>query len=78
MQNLPIKSLLTIYKAFLRPHIDYSNVIYDQPSNESFCERHIKRKEISEAAIQRCSEKQVFWKYAADLQENTHAEVRFQ
>ena len=30
MQNLPRKSLLTIYKAFLWPHIDYSNVIYDQ------------------------------------------------
>ena len=55
MPNLPRKSLLTIYKAFLRPHIDYSNVIYDQPSNESFCERYIKRKEISEVAIQRCS-----------------------
>ena len=27
--KLPRKSLLTIYKAFLRPHIDYSDVIYD-------------------------------------------------
>ena len=25
-----------------------------------------------------CSEKKVFWKYAADLQENTHAEMQFQ
>ena len=33
------KSLLTIYKAFLRPHIDYGNIIYDQPSNEFFCEK---------------------------------------
>ena len=32
----------------------------------------------SEAAVQRYSEKKVFWKYAANLQENTHAEVRFQ
>ena len=31
-----------------------------------------------EAAIKRCSCKNVFWKFAADLQENTHAEVRFQ
>ena len=30
-----------------------------------------------EAAIQRCSWEKVFWKYAANLQENTHAEVRF-
>ena len=33
---------------------------------------------LSEAAIKRCSYKKVFWKYAANLQENTHAEVWFQ
>ena len=31
----------------------------------------------SEAATQRCSQEKVFWKYAANLQENTHAEVWF-
>ena len=31
----------------------------------------------SEAVLQRCSWEKVFWKYAANLQENTHAEVRF-
>ena len=36
---LPRKSLLTIYKAFSRPHIDYGDMIYDQHSNESFCEK---------------------------------------
>ena len=30
---------------------------------------------ISEAATQRCSSEKVFWKYAANLQDNTHAEV---
>ena len=30
---------------------------------------------IPEAATQRCSQKKVFWKYAANLQENTHVEV---
>ena len=30
-------SLLTIYKYFIRPHLDYSDVIYDQPNNEFFC-----------------------------------------
>ena len=30
---------------------------------------------ISEAAIQRCSQENVFWKYAANLNENTLAEV---
>ena len=32
----------------------------------------------SEAATQRCSYEKVFWKYAANLQENNHAKVRFQ
>ena len=33
---------------------------------------------IPEAAIHRCSYEKVFRKYAANLQENTHAEVGFQ
>ena len=32
----------------------------------------------SEAAVQKYSYEKVFWKYAANLQENTYAEVRFQ
>ena len=31
-----------------------------------------------EAAVQRYSWEKVFWKYAANLKENTHAEVWFQ
>ena len=34
---LPRNALLTIYKAFIRPNIDYCEFIYDQPHNESFC-----------------------------------------
>ena len=34
---LPRESLITIYKSFVRPHIDYGNIIYDQPNNDSFC-----------------------------------------
>ena len=30
---------MTIYKAFLRPLIDYGDIIYEQPQNESFCEK---------------------------------------
>ena len=33
------KSLLTVYKVFLRPLIDYGDIIYDQPRNSSFCEK---------------------------------------
>ena len=34
--SLPHKSLVTIYKTFLRPLIDYGDIMYDQPQNESF------------------------------------------
>ena len=30
------KSLLTIYKSFVRPNPDYANIIYDKLLNESF------------------------------------------
>ena len=33
--SLPWKSLITIYKALLRPLLDYGDIIYDQPHNES-------------------------------------------
>ena len=40
IQNLqnkfPRNALLTIYKSFIRPHLDYDDVVYDQPKNESF------------------------------------------
>ena len=34
---LPRQSLLTIHKSFIRPHLDYGDIIYDQPNNQSFC-----------------------------------------
>jgi len=37
--SLPRKSLVTIYKAFLRPLLDYGDIIYDQPHNDSFWEK---------------------------------------
>ena len=37
LQNtLPRLSLCTIYKLFIRPHLDYGNIIYDQAYNASF------------------------------------------
>ena len=35
---MPRKSLITIYKALLRPLLDYGDIIYDQPHNEPVCE----------------------------------------
>ena len=37
--TLPRNSLITTYKVFLRPLIDYGDIIYDQPNNGSFCEK---------------------------------------
>ena len=36
---LPRNSLMTIYKLFIRPHLDYGVIIFDQPENESFCKK---------------------------------------
>ena len=33
---LPRSALLTIYKSFIRPHLDYGDIIYDKAFNESF------------------------------------------
>ena len=39
MKKLPLilsrKSLLTIYRSFVRPNLDYADIIYDKPLNES-------------------------------------------
>ena len=41
---------------------------------------HVSLTEVvtTEAVTQKCSWEKVFWKYAANLQENTHAGVWFQ
>ena len=33
--DLPRKSLLRIYKSFVQPHLDYGDLIYDNPENEA-------------------------------------------
>ena len=40
LQNfLPRTTLITIYKAFVRPHLDYGDILYDQAFNSSFHDR---------------------------------------
>ena len=34
--NLPRDALLRVYKSFIRPHLDYGDIIYDKTNNESF------------------------------------------
>ena len=36
---LPRDSLVTLYKSFIRPHLDYGDAIYDQPNNDSFTDK---------------------------------------
>ena len=36
---LPKISLVTIYEAFVRPHLDYEDILYDQAFNNSFHDR---------------------------------------
>ena len=36
---LPCSSLLTIHKCFIRPHLDYGDVIYDQPNLSSLANK---------------------------------------
>ena len=38
-KTLPCHSLITIYKSFMRPHLDYGDIIYDQPNNKSFAQK---------------------------------------
>ena len=33
--SLPRKALLTIYKSFVRPHLDYGDILYDKPDNQN-------------------------------------------
>ena len=37
--SLPRKSLITIYKAIIRPHLDYGDILYDQPNNAAFVKK---------------------------------------
>ena len=40
LQNsLRRKLLITIYKAIIRPHLDYGDILYDQPNNATFCKK---------------------------------------
>ena len=49
-QFLSRKSLLTIYKSFVRPNLDYTDIIYDKPLNKSF-KKKIERVQYNAALI---------------------------
>ena len=37
--NRPCNALLTMYKSFIRPHLDYSDILYDKPNNDNFLDK---------------------------------------
>ena len=36
---VPRKTLLCIYKSYIRPLLDYADIIYDQPNNAPLCDK---------------------------------------
>ena len=36
---LPHHFLVTLYKAFILPHLDYADIIYDNPNNMNICNK---------------------------------------
>ena len=36
---LPRSALLTVYKAYVRPHLDYGDIVYDYPGNSTFVQK---------------------------------------
>ena len=46
---LPRPPLITIYKSFIRSHLDYGDIIYDQAYNVSFHQK------IEFHSVQRCT-----------------------
>ena len=34
--NLPCNAFLSIYRSFIRPHLDYGDTLSDKPKNENF------------------------------------------
>ena len=69
--NLKFLFLLTSIHESRKSLSTLSNAIYLMTlSRIIFC-----KETFTEAALQRCSYEKVFWKYAANLEENTHAEV---
>ena len=38
-RNVPRHSLVTLYKTFIRPHLDYADIIYGKPNNMNICKK---------------------------------------
>ena len=52
--SISFDSLLTIYKSFIRPHLDYTDIIYDKPGNVNF-ESKLERVQCSVCIVITCA-----------------------
>ena len=56
---IPRKALLTIYKSFIRPHLDYGDVVSDQSNNESLYQTIESVQYKAALAITRCNKRNI-------------------
>ena len=60
LQNLLQRSaLITIYKAFIRPYLDYGDILYDQACNMSFHQKQYNASLVITGAIRGVSKDNV-------------------
>ena len=65
---LPRPSLVTIYKAFIRPHLEYGDIIYDQAYKESVCSHHVIYAFQNESTLYSClNVKELFARNRRDI-----------
>ena len=50
-KSLPQYSFITIYKSFVRPHLGYGDIIYDQPNKEKLSQKTERIQYIATLAI---------------------------
>ena len=65
--KLPRQALVTIYKAFIRPHLEYGDILYDKPNNETFINKTEKAQYDAELAITGAIRRTTWEKLYAEL-----------
>ena len=68
---LPHHSLVTLYKAFIQPHLDYTDIIYDKPNNMNNCNKfenlQYNAAQAITGAIRGCQRKNCTRKWALNI-----------
>ena len=61
----PSDAFITIYKSFIRPHLDYADIIYDKPNNDSISQK-----------IENAQYRGNNWDYSRKLQKKVLSKIR--